>query len=175
MSNDRRGFLGVTAKLCGVTVAGAVTLPALGPLLHPLVADAVAFDAKETALGPVARFPQGAPVKVPITATRRDGWTTSRDIVIGAVYVLCDENSDFHVFSSTCPHLGCAVTQAPEGFACPCHGAKFTLAGQRVGDDNPAPRDMDPVAHQVRDGTLYCQFVSYLPGREDRVPARGAG
>jgi Rieske Fe-S protein len=175
MSDDRRGFLGVTAKLCGVTIAGAVGVPALGPLLHPLVADAVKFDSEETALGPVDRFPAKTPVKVPITATRRDSWTTTRNVVIGAVYVVRDDADGFLVFSNSCPHLGCAVASRGEGFNCPCHGAKFSIDGQRLGEDNPAPRDLDVMEHEVREGVLYCRFVSYEPGKATRVPTRGVG
>ena len=175
MANDRRGFLEATAKLCGFTITGAVTIPALGPLIHPLLADAVEFDADETALGPLERFPIGVPVKVPITANRRDGWTTTRGVPIGAVYVIRGDNEAYHVLSTTCPHLGCAVAASKEGFNCPCHGAAFTLGGQRLGDDNPSPRNMDPMEHTVRDGVLYCRFVAYRPGEEKRLPVRSAG
>ena len=173
MSNGRRGFLEATAKVCGFTVAGAVTLPVLGPLVHPLLADAVEFDADETILGPLGRFPAGSVVKVPITATRRDAWTTTRGVTIGAVYVLRGEDNGIQVLSSMCPHLGCAVSVAEAGFRCPCHGATFASNGTRTGVDNPSPRDMDPVPHDVRDGVLYCRFIAFRPGSEERIPVRG--
>lgn len=45
---------------------------------------------------------------------------------------------DLHVFhtprgicaiSGRCTHLGCSLKLEPEGFACPCHGARFNLLG----------------------------------------------
>ena len=38
----------------------------------------------------------------------------------------------------TCTHLGCTVTATPEGFACPCHGSRFSSEGEVL--KGPAPR-----------------------------------
>ena len=35
----------------------------------------------------------------------------------------------FQALSLVCPHLGCTVNSNPEGFACPCHGSRFSLDG----------------------------------------------
>lgn len=33
-------------------------------------------------------------------------------------------------FSAVCPHQGCTVAVAQQGFECPCHGSLFDSAGQ---------------------------------------------
>jgi cytochrome b6-f complex iron-sulfur subunit len=38
----------------------------------------------------------------------------------------------------TCTHLGCTVTATPEGFACPCHGSRFSSEGEVL--KGPAPQ-----------------------------------
>jgi len=34
-----------------------------------------------------------------------------------------------YALSGRCTHLGCSVLRTPTGFSCPCHGARFDLAG----------------------------------------------
>ncbi len=55
-----------------------------------------------------------------------------------------------------CPHLGCTVPWSPPEdpgrFHCPCHGSIYEITGQKVA--GPAPRSMDLMAIEVRDGTI---------------------
>jgi cytochrome b6-f complex iron-sulfur subunit len=48
----------------------------------------------------------------------------------------------FRALSSVCTHLGCITRYQPDRniIACPCHGSKFTLAGDVVA--GPAPRPL---------------------------------
>jgi len=48
------------------------------------------------------------------------------------------DSRGFQALDLTCTHLGCTVTATPEGFACPCHGSRFTSDGEVV--SGPAPR-----------------------------------
>ena len=73
--------------------------------------------------------------------------------------------------SQKCPHLGCRVPycQSSGRFECPCHGSKFTRAGQYVA--GPAPRGMDRYPTKVGDdGLLYIDTGSKITG-----PAPGSG
>ena len=63
---------------------------------------------------------------------------------VGRVWVVKDQSApDGHrVFTTICPHLGCSVNLAADGFACPCHNARFEFSGERK-PNNPALRGMD--------------------------------
>lgn len=36
----------------------------------------------------------------------------------------------FGAFSSRCTHLGCTIRRTVDGFACPCHGARYDAEGR---------------------------------------------
>ena len=61
---------------------------------------------------------------------------------VGDVLVVRDATDRVLAFSRRCPHLGCALTvsDAGDGFICPCHGSRFDLTGRRVA--GPAERDL---------------------------------
>ncbi len=46
-----------------------------------------------------------------------------------------------------CPHLGCALkwNKAEHSWDCPCHGSRFTEAGELI--DNPATDDLKSISH----------------------------
>jgi cytochrome b6-f complex iron-sulfur subunit len=55
--------------------------------------------------------------------------------------VLQSAPGEFVALSAVCTHLGCVVAwqeQAGE-FLCPCHGGRFSAAGQVLGGPPPAP------------------------------------
>jgi len=55
--------------------------------------------------------------------------------------------------SLVCTHLGCIVSETPNGFSCPCHGSRFDKDGKVLG--GPAPRPLRWLAvSQNADGTL---------------------
>ena len=77
---------------------------------------------------------------------------------------------DLFVGFGMCTHLGCAVSHNPPGvnadwgefyknggFACPCHGARYDLAG-RVFDGGPAPYN------------LVVPFYEYIDETTIRIP-----
>ncbi|MBN2498580.1 MAG: Rieske (2Fe-2S) protein [Deltaproteobacteria bacterium] len=73
--------------------------------------------------GPPARFPVGRPGDFQM---RTLTWLRERDL-----FVLRDEGG-FGAMSARCTHLGCTVRRTADGFYCPCHGARFGLAGELV-------------------------------------------
>jgi Rieske Fe-S protein len=171
--NPRRAFM---ASAISGAIGCAIAVPALGYLAHPARKDTIEVARGESRLGPVSRFETGKPIKVSITADRKDGWVTTRDVTIGSVWVVRtkDEPAEFKVMSTICPHLGCAVNLSDKGFKCPCHNSRFSPDGARVedgGESNPAPRDMDAMAAEVREGVLYCTYKVYKTGTEEQVEA----
>jgi cytochrome b6-f complex iron-sulfur subunit len=69
------------------------------------------------------------------------------------VYVV-HGNDGFYAMSSICTHLGCMTRfdAAARGFACPCHGSRFTLEGQVK--EGPAPRPLPRVELSLDRGAL---------------------
>lgn len=119
METDRRGALGSLAKglaaLAGAGVAlltGRVVLPRR---LRDLDQVLVIGPASAVARGS-ARYLQGPDVHVLHVA--------------GGAYAI----------SGRCTHLGCSLLRRPEGFSCPCHGARFTLEGEPT--SGPATRTL---------------------------------
>jgi cytochrome b6-f complex iron-sulfur subunit len=53
----------------------------------------------------------------------------------------------FLVISRVCTHLGCTVEQAPEGFACPCHGSQYGPDGAVL--RGPAARPLPQLRTEI--------------------------
>jgi len=96
---DRRTFLKVAGGTLGA-LALAPALPALG------------VEPDWTDVGGEADFPAGKPVflkdQLAFVVRRPDGW---------------------HGLSARCTHRGCTLAWAEDAFVCPCHQARFDLAG----------------------------------------------
>lgn len=78
-------------------------------------------------------------------------------------------NMNFVILSSVCPHLGCSPVWNNDAarFQCPCHGSQFTREGEHV--EGPAPRGMDPLPFQEKDGKANIMWIRYQPSIPDRV------
>ena len=58
----------------------------------------------------------------------------------------------FTALDLTCTHLGCTVAGTTDGFACPCHGSRFSASGQpRSG---PATRALARLSLERRGDSL---------------------
>ena len=157
--------------LLGAAVTLLVGAPAVGFLLHPLRKDPIRRAEGMIALGKVARFAVGTPVRVNVSASVRDAWSRSDGVRLGGVWVVRTSETAVRVFSATCPHLGCAIDWDGAGgkFACPCHTSVFGVDGARV--SGPSPRAMDELRSEVREGELLVEHKRYRTGLPDRVEA----
>jgi len=112
-SPKRRDFLGLTA-LWGVAVAMGTALAGVMRLPKPAVQP-----------GPLRVFKLGDPAQFAVGSATR--------IETGGFFLFREEQG-FHAISSVCTHLGCVVAHNEgEGFACPCHGSRFSTDGSVVG------------------------------------------
>lgn len=106
---ERRDFLNQAAFW---TTCGAMVFAGIGVLRMP----------KPGVLpGKPAAFKIGSPGKYPM------GEAPFR--IAGHNLFVFHKASGFFAVSAVCTHLGCIVTQIPEGFSCPCHGSRFDLDG----------------------------------------------
>jgi cytochrome b6-f complex iron-sulfur subunit len=129
---SRRGFL----NLAGKALLALSGLLGLGGLLKFLSYQPDPAPPTQFELGLASDYPPG-----------------SRTVISEARAVLLHGESGFTALSLVCPHLGCTVGLAPEGYACPCHGSRFTPDGSV--DIGPASQAMRPLTvEETPDGKL---------------------
>ena len=75
----------------------------------------------------------------------------------------------FVIFSSICPHLGCAYDWNGDAsrFICPCHGSQFDITGQHLA--GPAPRGLDPLPFREANGKAEVTWIQYKSQQPDRL------
>lgn len=156
--NERRSFM---AKAAAIVIGGIVTIfpfaVGLGVLFDPLrrraegATDAGADDAvKYVRIGPLDVLPaDGIPHQFALTDDVVDAWTRSPAQRVGTAFLTRTDMADgpkITAFSSTCPHLGCAVDYNPSAgeFQCPCHASAFAKDGAKL--FGPSLRGLDPLA-----------------------------
>ena len=127
----RRDFL----RLARDGLLAASGLLALGALAHffgyrPEAVRPTTFD-----LRPAASYPPG-----------------SHTVLAEAQAVLLHTEQGFRALSLVCPHLGCQVQPAADGFACPCHGSRFDAQGSLL--RGPADRSLRSLRLEEIDGRL---------------------
>ena len=61
-------------------------------------------------------------------------------VLPGDRVAIVNDGASYFALDLTCTHLGCTVKGTAEGFACPCHGSRFTSGGEVV--MGPAPRPL---------------------------------
>jgi menaquinol-cytochrome c reductase iron-sulfur subunit len=164
-----------------IAAAGAVAFGALAGLA-PMLAGVVTLldplrkrrsDAGMIRVANLAVLPQdGIPRKFTVQADKVDAWTTYQNTPVGAVYLRRTEEG-VTALNVVCPHAGCFVGLTPDSshFQCPCHRSSFALNGQINDPSSPAPRDMDELEVEVRNGDeIWVRFQNFLPGQEERIP-----
>ena len=93
-----------------------------------VVSNLVFFKPRVT-YSPSARFSIGKPEDFP--PGTRIARETERVCIVR-------EGNKLAAISTTCTHLGCIVSIADTGFACPCHGSRYDQDGNVTG--GPAPK-----------------------------------
>lgn len=168
----RRSFL---ARLGAIIVGGLAGLIPVAAGAAALL-DPLRRGGREAGMVRVTRLSalpvDGSPKKFTVQADRTDAWATYANTPVGAVYLRRTPDSVV-ALNVVCPHAGCFVRLLPdEGrFACPCHNSSFDLDGTVNDTASPAPRAMDALAVEVRNGDeVWVRFQNFLPGREEKVP-----
>ena len=169
---ERRGFL---AAAVAVGVGGLA-------YLSPLAVGTVAFltplrEKSKTGdflrLASLENLPEdGTPQKIVIVADRTDAWNRFPDEPIGAVYLRRMPSSEVLALQVICPHAGCFIgyDAAKKEFLCPCHQAHFDPSGKRKDEVSPAPRDLDNLEVEVRNGNeVWVKFQSFRTGNPQKI------
>ncbi|RMG18514.1 MAG: Rieske (2Fe-2S) protein [Planctomycetota bacterium] len=163
---DRRGFLHLLGLGLGASAAATI-LGAVGTaaLKTPLTARGVGGGWVD--LGPLARFPDGAPAKVVAVGEHVDAWNRFPARSLGGVVVV-REGARARAFSSVCPHNGCDVFVRSEDLRCPCHESVFALDGSLVRGESP--RGLDPLEVRIEEGRLRVRYQRFEVGIAERRP-----
>ncbi|MFQ9868192.1 MAG: Rieske 2Fe-2S domain-containing protein [Bilophila wadsworthia] len=150
---ERRAFLKSATGLIGagmVLSLGAVLgVSAVGPTLENQSPQWVnAGNEKD--------FPVGGITSVTLSYPRKQAFHVENKEV--PVLVRRDSDKDFICFSSSCPHLGCAVSwMSFPAFKCACHGGAFDRDGNVIAGPPPAPLARLP--WKLEDGILKVEVV----------------
>lgn len=122
-SEDRRDFVKTLATTTLVAGIGGAVVEC-SRFLKPNV---LYEPSRVFKIGALASFPIG-----------------SRTVIEGRGIAVVRERDGVHAISLVCTHLGCLIRPVENdsecGYACPCHGSRFTMAGEVL--DGPAPRDL---------------------------------
>jgi len=170
---DRRSFC---SKIAAGILGGTVLMAPIA-IGIPVVIDPLLRKKKGVTWISVANektIPSdGTPLKIPIIMDMKDAWVTRTDYHAGTIYLRRDsKESTILALQSICPHLGCHIDydESASSFICPCHQSLFTKSGQRTGKRNLAPRDMDKLPVQIRDGIVHVEFKKFRLGRKSSIP-----
>src|SRR5262249_47891019 len=143
----------------GVVVAAPAAAYVAYPLGHATVSGADDF----VKVGKLEAFKPGQPTKVDVFADKRDAWNRIVKVKVGSAWVVRDGDK-LRAFSTVCPHLGCAVDFDGDTtkFKCPCHKSVFSTDGKV--EDGPAPRPMDELEIEEKDGVLALRYRRFRQG-----------
>ena len=175
---DRRDLLKATCAVCLGAAAVSVPLAAGGLMaLDPLLRRE--GRASEEAFRPVTRLeaiPPGAPPRsFAVIADEEDSWNRTPNVEIGSVLLFReatsedDEKPTVLAWSAICSHLGCRIDWKDDldAFFCPCHSSAWDESGTRTNE--VAPRDMDRLETEVRDGVVWVKYLEFKTGTPEQV------
>ncbi len=148
-------FIGVFTSLIGIALA----IPFLGAVIGGSPRVQKRLFSK---VGPVDSLPVGKPVDIAYEEMGSDAYV--QRMAVRHLWVIKRSDSDVVVYSPICPHLGCRYDwdAADSLFKCPCHASVFTVDGRVV--SGPAPRPLDTLPAEVRQGILYVEWEQFEVG-----------
>jgi menaquinol-cytochrome c reductase iron-sulfur subunit len=164
--NGRRGFLKVFIGVFSSLIGAALAVPFIAAVIGRPAGAAKGGFAR---VGPVSALPLGEPVDVAYTETFADAYL--RENIVRHLWLLKRSATDVVAYSPVCPHLGCRYEwdQRDALFKCPCHESVFKIDGSVVA--GPAPRPLDTLPAEVREGVLYVRWELFKVGTPRKVPA----
>jgi menaquinol-cytochrome c reductase iron-sulfur subunit len=174
MQSGRRKFIKNAAAVVfgGVAVAppvcaGLSTL--LDPLRHQDSAEGQWVRVAALAAAPDDNVPR----QFSVIGDQVDAWTKTPNTPIGAVFVRRSPKGEIVALNVVCPHAGGFIDYIPsEGcFLCPLHKSLFNPDGSVKDPKSPAPRAMDSLAVEVRDGAIWVRFENFRTGISEKIPA----
>lgn len=156
-SIERRSLLGYMIGMIATSIASVLGITivrySVGPALSPSGTSAW------TNAGLLDEIPEDKPIKRSLVISQEAGWGRVNSQRL--VWVIRKGN-ELTVFSAVCPHLGCTINEAVDGFICPCHGSAWNALGKKIG--GPAPRNLDVLEHRRNGDILEVRYQSFKQG-----------
>lgn len=167
---SRRSFLSLLTSLVGAVIGIILAVPGLGYIFAPLkkrVPGETTEDGFYDA-GPWDELAEETPQLVTIEMTHQDGWAKTQ--VRHSIWVRKTSAELAVVLSPICPHLGCPVNwnASKSQYACPCHASFFDEQGAVL--SGPAPRGLDALPYEVRNGRLLIRWIDFRQGTAKQEP-----
>ncbi len=154
-----------SACVAAPLAAGVVVL--LGPLRKP------APDGSWVNLTKLAQLQVGgAPRLFQVYVARTDAWTRHNASAVGSVYLERKGENEVIAFSTSCPHLGCAVVwqDTERRYFCPCHDSAFAKDGAII-QPSPSARALDSLLVEIRNGDeVWVRFQDFKAGIKEKIP-----
>ena len=113
----------------------------------------------------------GTPAKFPVIAPDVDAWSKSPDAPIGSVYLRRVGADKIEALNAICPHAGGLIDIVDSCFLCPLHKSQFNFDGSVKDPSSPAPRPMDSLETEIREGVVWVRFENFRPGTAQKTPA----
>lgn len=162
--NPRRTFLQAVIGVFGALITLIIGIPFVAGIIGP------SGRSKKRAYSEVAAMnslPVGKPVDLAFVEPAADAFI--RRDVMHHVWAIRTSAEAVTVFSPICPHLGCSYDWDPRTsrFMCPCHGSVYTIDGRVVA--GPAPRPLDTLPAEIRQGRLFVEWEQFKPGVPEKV------
>ena len=171
--HGRRDFLkklwaGLIGAIVGLFPVGAGLAVFLDPLRRKTAASGAI---RVTTLKAVPN--DGVPRKFPAITDRVDAWNRTPQVPIGAVYLRRTGDQTVEALNVVCPHAGGFVDYVPSSncFVCPLHNSRFALDGKISDPKSPAPRPMDSLEVEIRNGEIWVKFQNFQSGPSKKLPA----
>lgn len=166
---SRRTFF----KSATVGIGSVLTVMLGYPLIDSLVSNSKALVARAfSKLGPVNNIqnsfsPVVQPTKLNFSKTDQDAFVSLTKPE--QVWVVKKSPDDIKVFSPICTHLGCRYNwdEDKKLFVCPCHNSVYGIDGKVV--SGPAPRGLDELPVEIKDGNLYVQYEKFEVGIPEKI------
>jgi menaquinol-cytochrome c reductase iron-sulfur subunit len=160
----RRSFLKAFTLGIGTLVGVVLGIPFIGTLLGK------SSTLRKLAMVKVIRMSYltaGQPQRVNFLWQKEDAYIHQQ--VVQSVWAIEHTSTDVTVFSPICPHAGCYYNwdAAAHQFHCPCHGSVFSIQGKVLG--GPAPRPLDALPHEIKDGELYVRWERFKSGIPEKI------
>jgi menaquinol-cytochrome c reductase iron-sulfur subunit len=160
----RRKFLKITTGILAGAVGLVLGLPFVASLLGSRLAERKKVMVRTVN---ISSLTPGQPTRVNFTVQEQDAYIYER--VVHSAWVIVRSPEEVTVFSPICPHAGCYFNwdSSTNHFECPCHGSVFSIGGKVLG--GPAPRSLDTLPHEIKDGELYVRWERFKSGTPEKI------